>query len=288
VSEIRDGLSVKAIGARQSGSVRWSVPVVSGASVLQVSGARRSQDVVAGEQRSEQAYVAVLQTAKDAVKKWTAVAGAVGTEPRRSFSRIVWLSDEVQEVRIVAGFYRSAGVFELDSVQVRWLATIGWIEALIGASIVGWGVLFVWSVALMLGVAPPRFQVLAGLLLTVTLLAVLLPADAIAALNEVVTSVIGHEPPASTAGIPSDKIVHFAMFFSLGAVLVLARPDLSMLRILSELSALGAATEILQSYVPGRSTSLEDLLADALGATVGMILSRRFFDQADCERAGAL
>lgn len=63
------------------------------------------------------------------------------------------------------------------------------------------------------------------------------------------------------------------MFAVLGALATRAWPVPSWrMRWWWALLALGAATEGLQTWVPGRSPSLSDLAADALGLLLGMAI----------------
>ena len=68
-----------------------------------------------------------------------------------------------------------------------------------------------------------------------------------------------------------DKLIHFTGFFVLGGLAVLAGWRLSMLRLAIILTGYAALTEILQYFIPGRSFSMLDWLADALGIAVAVL-----------------
>lgn len=83
-----------------------------------------------------------------------------------------------------------------------------------------------------------------------------------------------HDFPRTIAGIPSDKIVHFCMFFpfpfltyisyerqkkGIGTTLLFVGATL----LLGIILAVG--TEIAQSFLPYRTADYKDLLADSLG-----------------------
>lgn len=140
--------------------------------------------------------------------------------------------------------------------------------------VAGWGVLVAWSMALFLGSAPRRLQAAGALLLAVTLLGLLLPGHLVAGIKDLLAPWLGSRPPAEIAGLGADKLVHFMLFCGLAAVLAAARPAFSTLRITAELAVLAFATELLQSYIPGRSASSGDLVADLAGAWLGAMLTR--------------
>lgn len=77
-----------------------------------------------------------------------------------------------------------------------------------------------------------------------------------------------------------DKMVHFTMY-AVVAVLVgraFAAPlsGRVFLRLLIGLSAFGAIDEWHQAFIPGRSTSIHDWIADTLGVLVGLLLVRHY------------
>jgi VanZ family protein len=74
----------------------------------------------------------------------------------------------------------------------------------------------------------------------------------------------------------ADKIAHFLIFFSLTLLLDLSF-KLSVNKSLLILSAYGVTIEVLQSFLPYRSASLGDILADILGVVVYIFLLRKFF-----------
>lgn len=84
--------------------------------------------------------------------------------------------------------------------------------------------------------------------------------------------------PASgmaSSGIPLDKVVHVSLFFVCGALFV---RGWSFLRqrwylLCGLLLLFGVLTELIQRYVPGRSASVGDLVADAVGILLGVGLA---------------
>ena len=71
----------------------------------------------------------------------------------------------------------------------------------------------------------------------------------------------------------SDKLVHASLFVVLGCLA--ARSWLQpgqRWRVVLALLLLGGLTEALQAVIPGRSASLGDWLADALGLALGWML----------------
>lgn len=118
-------------------------------------------------------------------------------------------------------------------------------------------------------------QVLFWLALGATLVCLLAPASAVLSAKVWVASWL---PMASAidrldATAQSDKLVHASLFVVLGALAARGWPrPRQRWRALAGLLLLGVLTEALQSLIPGRSASLGDWLADALGACVGLYL----------------
>ncbi len=63
-----------------------------------------------------------------------------------------------------------------------------------------------------------------------------------------------------------DKLFHFIAFAGVSFAFLFAYVELSRKLLFFSLSAIGLCIEIIQYYVPGRSFSWLDLLADCLGA----------------------
>ncbi len=66
------------------------------------------------------------------------------------------------------------------------------------------------------------------------------------------------------------QVGHFCLFTVLTLVLILVRPGRNRLAILYDVLLIACATELLQLFVAGRTASLNDLLIDAVGATLGV------------------
>ena len=120
-------------------------------------------------------------------------------------------------------------------------------------------------------------RTLFGLALLLTLVCLLAPADAVLATKLWAASWLPMAAAldAADASAYSDKFVHAGLFALLGALAVrswLLAPQ--RLRVVFGLLLLGVLTEVLQSRIPGRSASLADWLADALGLALGFLLAR--------------
>ncbi len=81
-----------------------------------------------------------------------------------------------------------------------------------------------------------------------------------------------------SGSLPLDKIVHFAMYGVLSALVLRAtltwyRPR-TFLVVLVGLVILGAVDEWHQSFIPGRSMSFGDWIADSAGAVLGAFAVR--------------
>ncbi len=119
----------------------------------------------------------------------------------------------------------------------------------------------------------PWLVVAFGVMLAMTLVALLLPAEQLLQLKLWVVQWWPWMLDLSRANEApgTDKWVHGSLFAVLGCLGALAwrgvraRPVLLIV-----LMFLGALTEWLQAYVPGRSMSAADWLADSAGALLGL------------------
>ena len=71
-----------------------------------------------------------------------------------------------------------------------------------------------------------------------------------------------------------DKVAHFGTFGLIAALLWLSIQRVHALLVIAIVSAIGAADEFHQRFLPGRSASLEDLAADIFAATVIVFLMK--------------
>ena len=98
------------------------------------------------------------------------------------------------------------------------------------------------------------------------------PPLAWAALILVVMSVPLPPGPAGPPG--ADKLLHFALYFVLGMLVVRAAPNPSWRALVGSVlavAAFGAVDEWHQRFVPGRFPDAIDWLADAIGGAVGAV-----------------
>jgi len=114
-----------------------------------------------------------------------------------------------------------------------------------------------------------QWQAIAALSLTAALL--LLPGSALAALADWLA--LADTPAPQVSG--SDKFVHALLFGLCGLTSLRAWGDrrTHAVRTALALALFAVATETLQLWVPGRSASLGDLVADLLGVLAGMGLA---------------
>lgn len=85
-------------------------------------------------------------------------------------------------------------------------------------------------------------------------------------------------PELLPSGFPTDKIVHAFMFLSCAALFVrgwrVLRQRWYLVCVM--LFLYGMLTELLQHYIPGRSASLGDLVADSVGVGIGVMIALAF------------
>lgn len=80
------------------------------------------------------------------------------------------------------------------------------------------------------------------------------------------------------AGLPEafahqDKLVHLLGFAALACALRLGMPDLSRQEYAGALLLAASAIELGQTFIPSRIGTLDDLLADGVGAVFGIALA---------------
>lgn len=100
-----------------------------------------------------------------------------------------------------------------------------------------------------------------------------LPVRQIALLSLVVLIAaifIGGEAPGAGALFPHpwDKVVHFAVYGSIGLLAGLAFPQWPLTAVVLFTVGVGACDEFHQAFLPGREAGLPDLFADLAGALI--------------------
>ncbi|MEX0738029.1 MAG: VanZ family protein [Pseudohongiella sp.] len=130
-----------------------------------------------------------------------------------------------------------------------------------------------------------KAQSIAWLMLVLTTCVLLLPGSAIAAIAALLEPAFDSlrawkstwwpwpvSDPGSS-GLALDKVSHFFLFALCGALFFRAwQFNLGLVRILAILLAFGVATEIAQYFIPGRSMSVGDMIADAVGLATGIFI----------------
>jgi VanZ family protein len=69
-----------------------------------------------------------------------------------------------------------------------------------------------------------------------------------------------------------DKLIHFSGFFVLAGLAMLAGWKTSSYKLVLALIGYAALTEILQYFIPGRSFSVLDWMADSLGVLIASLI----------------
>ena len=76
----------------------------------------------------------------------------------------------------------------------------------------------------------------------------------------------GEQPGAgSLFSTPWDKLVHLLVFGSIGVLVALGFPTLSLSAVLLAVAAAGAVDEMHQMFLVGRQAGIDDWLADLVG-----------------------
>ena len=116
----------------------------------------------------------------------------------------------------------------------------------------------------------------------VTAIVLLVPGDTVLATKVWVASWLPMAAALDAADVTehADKFVHASLFATLGALGARGwRQADQRWRVLIFLLTLGLLTELLQSFVPGRSMSMGDWLADAVGVGLGFAFGPRAIRQ---------
>ncbi|MBS4010705.1 MAG: VanZ family protein [Roseovarius sp.] len=123
--------------------------------------------------------------------------------------------------------------------------------------------------------------------LAITLLALLLPAPQVLAAKVWVASWLPGAGWLDQTDITAhgDKWTHALLFAALGWFAMGAwRSHSKRQRMVWILMGVAVVTEVLQAWVPGRSPSLADFLADAVGLAAGAWLGWRVFARSPAHR----
>lgn len=122
----------------------------------------------------------------------------------------------------------------------------------------------------MSSLAPPRLQALTRILQATRGWRLLLTL-----LVGVVCYLAFTPTPPQLAGAWWDKANHSLAFLALTVTACLAfpRPGRGVWLVMLGLLAFGAAIEVVQAFVPGRSCEWEDLLADSVGIAAGVLVA---------------
>ena len=91
---------------------------------------------------------------------------------------------------------------------------------------------------------------------------------------------IGGEQPGAGSLFPPpwDKVVHVMVYGSIGVLVGLAFPRLSLTAVLLVVLAIGSCDDLHQAFLPGRQAGFDDLLADVVGAAIflpALVMFRR-------------
>lgn len=106
--------------------------------------------------------------------------------------------------------------------------------------------------------------------LVIVLIAILLPNSRLAALRIAYPWLSGAISRTERL-CPDIDMVHVAMFSVLGFLAALSYPRVWHGRIILVIFVLAAATEFFQIWIPGRTSSLVEVLLDVAAASLGML-----------------
>ncbi len=87
----------------------------------------------------------------------------------------------------------------------------------------------------------------------------------------------GRQPGAGNLfPVPWDKVVHLTFYGTLTILAGIALPKIKPPILFLIIVSIGGTDELLQFYIPGRHSGLDDLAADAVGCVIALFLAPWF------------
>lgn len=269
-----------------SSSLRFTLPDMTPGVRYLVSATVRTDAVVPGPKAWNRARLVLAQY--DAKGRW--LPGSLqlfsldGSHDWQHFRGTMQVQKRTGRAELSLRLSRVSGGLEAKDLSLFFAAPnprYPWVRAF--ACLV-WGLFLVWLALPRLWSAPGRIQrlVLSAVLLTL-LVGVALPGpEKLQLLNQieqVATEVTANAQlvPEAAAALhwPSDpgKVGHFVLFGLLALGMLRATGGRGPQALLLDITLFAAATEFLQTYVPGRAPSVEDWLLDTCGALAALALA---------------
>ncbi|MBN8282113.1 MAG: VanZ family protein [Zoogloea sp.] len=264
------GLSLSALNPAGIKALGWSARPSAGAVAFRVHGSVRAVGVSLRDDPKGAAQIAVLQI-KNEGRSSSKVLLALSGSAAADFEEVILLRPDAGSVVLMARLVRVSGELLVKNLRLEWLAER---ESALWASR---GLMLVWGLVLILLARSwaMRARSPAGLLvaLIVVLWGVLMPGDVKNGLDRWVCEMFAWQPDDSI-GVSWSSLTHGAMFFVLGGILAVVRPDQRGPLLLIDLLFLAVSTEVLQLFVEGRKADVADGAIDFLGALIGIGLVR--------------
>ncbi|KRT54722.1 VanZ like family [endosymbiont of Ridgeia piscesae] len=213
-------------------------------------------------------------------------AGSSGSHDWRQLEGLFQLPQQAERVCLEIYLYHSRGSFEVRNLSLREAEANWFYPPLRGVLLLAWVVIGVWLLHSLLS-----YQREEGLgwwicgLLLVSLLGILMPQEIKLWLElqiEGVARLFGLALQASSSRhlnhislLPAQwsiaKLGHLLSFFLISSALF-ARGRFAPLNLFAVLFLLAVASELLQMFVPGRSSNLADVSVDMIGVLLGWAL----------------
>lgn len=252
----------------------------------------KSENVVNGKQDWETARVVLIshdRAGQALYNRPHVLANLQGSHDWRRVEKAFVIDEQVREVEAAAQLVRSSGAFSVrdfslrpvmlktEFLQYRWLLLAGWLFA------------GVWlGLPLLLASLRSRQHAIVLLLVAGIVLGVCLPHDVKTLLGDALWPVkpkmedgvgrlaLDAQFFNTLIGLPKldvFKIGHFLLFALLAMTFASSKPyRLSLATMLGYLVLLATTSELLQLFIPGRSSQLTDILLDLTGALCGLLL----------------
>ncbi len=194
--------------------------------------------------------------------------------PPQHFTMVEHYGSNVADIVVTLRLLRSAGVFKARQLVVSALEESGTYQRARVLVIVSWALAaFVVAVYLMSILTIGEFVFLSGIG-ALSLAGMALPGLVFSRLKQVVIDalpepVLGILHWLPNAGLELGDLLHFLLFFVVGAMLGLKVRIYGACFGLASILVIAVFTESLQMFVHGRSTSLSDLIIDVAGGALG-------------------
>lgn len=250
------------------------IDLPSGEQLLELSASVQGEDVVGGADIWDRARIYLAQINSDGRVVWEedhVLFDLDGTTEVRNYRRTFEMPAEITKARLAIELKNATGrlnVTNLNLVPVK--RTTLFLTAL-GGLLIAWTLLVLYvGVKTFQGIESKRIKIALGVASAVMVVALMLPGG----LHDISTARI-----AETLGVgflDLDVVGHGVMFALLAFLVRVGRPSDPLALHAGAWVLIAIASEVLQLFTVGRDPSIDDLLVDGVGFTIGLALAELY------------